>query len=75
MRASRDFLNKCDRNTNGYTVIATFDEVGLYTNVPHTLGLKTVRYVLLKYQEDIYLRFIIPFILESIDFILKSQHL
>ena len=32
-----------------------------------------VRYFLLKYKEDIHSRFNIPFILESIDFILKSN--
>ena len=38
IRGSIDFLNKCDRNTNGNTVIATFDPVGPCTNIPHTLG-------------------------------------
>ena len=42
------FLNKCDRNTDGNTVIATFDVVGLYTNIPHTFGMEAVRYFLLK---------------------------
>ena len=73
IRDSTDFLNKCDRNTNRSTVIATFDVVGLYTNIPHTFGMDAVRYFLLKYKEDIHPRFTIPFILESIDFILKNN--
>ena len=73
IRDSIDFLNKCDRNTDGNTVIATFDVVGLYTNIPHTFGMDAVRYFLLKYKEDIHPRFNIPFILESIDFILKNN--
>ena len=35
--------------------------------------MEAVRYFLLKYKEDIHPRFNIPFILESIDFILKSN--
>ena len=73
IKDSIDFLNKCDRNTNGNTGIATFDVVGLYTNIPHTFGMEAVRYFLLKYKEDIPPRFNIPFILESIDFILKNN--
>ena len=34
--------------------------------------MEAVRYLLLKYKEDIHPRFNIPFILESIDFILMS---
>ena len=68
-----DFLNKCGRNTNGNTVIATFDVLGLYTNIPYTFGIEAVRYFLLKYKEDIHPRFNIPFILESIAFILKNN--
>ena len=68
-----DFLNKCDRDTDGNAVIATFNVVGLYTNIAHTFWMEAVRYFLLKYKEDIHSRFNIPFILESIDFILKSN--
>ena len=73
IRDSIDFLNKCDRSTDGNTVIATFDVVGLYTNIPHTFGMEAVRYFLLKYKEDVHPRFNIPFILESIDFTLKKN--
>ena len=43
-----DFLNKYDRNNERNAVIATFDEFGLYTNIPHTFGLEAVRYFLIK---------------------------
>ena len=72
IKHSTDFLNKCGRNTNGNTVIVIFDVVGPYTNISHTFGMEAVRYFLLKYKEDIHPRFNIPFILESIDFILKK---
>ena len=52
------------------TFIAIFDVVGGYINISHTFGIEAVRYFLLKYKEDIHPRFNIPFILESIDFIL-----
>ena len=55
------------------TFIAIFDVVGRYTNISHTFGIEAVRYFLLKYKEDIHPRFNIPFILESIDFILKNN--
>ena len=73
IRDSIDFLNKCDRNTYGNTVIAIFDVAGLYTNIPHTFGIEAVKYFSLKYKEDIHPRFNILFILESIDFILKNN--
>ena len=73
IRDSIDFLNKCDRNTDRNTVTATFDVVGLYTNIPHTFGMDVVRYFLLKYKEYIHPRFNIRFILESIDVILKNN--
>ena len=47
--------------------------VRLYTNIPHTFGIEAVRYFLFKYQQYIYPRFSIPFILESIDFMLKNN--
>ena len=55
------------------TVIATFDVVGLYTNIPHTFRLEAVKYFLLKHEEYIYPRFNISFISESNDFILKNN--
>ena len=48
IKDSIDFLNKCDRNNERNAVIATFDEFGLYINIPHTFGLEAVRYFLIK---------------------------
>ena len=42
------FLIKCGRNTDRNTVIPTFDVIVLYTIIPHTFGIKAVRYFLLK---------------------------
>ena len=45
----------------------------IHINIPHTFGKEAVSYFLLEYKEDIHSRFNIPFILESIDFILKNN--
>ena len=45
----------------------------MITNIPYTFGLEAVKYLLLKHEEDIHPRFNIPFILESIDFVLKNN--
>ena len=55
------YLNKCDKNTDGNTVTATFDVTGIYTNIPHIFGLEAVRFFLSKYEKDIHSRFNIPF--------------
>ena len=47
--------------------------IGLYTNIPHTFGLEAVSYFLLKYEQDIHSRFNIPFMLESINFLIKNN--
>ena len=48
IRDSIDFLNKCNRNTDGNTAIVNSDGVGPYTDIPHTFGQEAVRYFLLK---------------------------
>ena len=60
----------CGWNIDWNAVIATFDEVSLYINIPHTSGLKVL---LSKYEEDIHPRFNKLFILKSSDFILKNN--
>ena len=61
IRDSIHFFNKCDSNTDGNAVIATFDVVGLYTNIQHTFGLEAVWYFLLKFEKDIHPRFNVSF--------------
>ena len=73
IRDSIYFLNKCDRNLDGNTVIPTFLVVCLYANIPHLFRLEVVRYFLLKYKDDFHPRFNITFLLESVGFILKKH--
>ena len=68
-----DFLNKFDRNTGENAAFGNLHNVDLDANIPHSLGLKQVRCFLLKYKEDIHPRFRMPFVLESIDFILTKH--
>ena len=48
------FLDKCYGKSDGKTVIATFDVVGIYTNIPHTFWLDAVRYFLLKHSTCVF---------------------
>ena len=73
IKDSIDFRNKCGISTDESTAIASFDAVGLCTNISHTFRLEAVRYFLLKYKEDIDPRFNMPSFLESVDFILKNN--
>ena len=61
-----NFLDKCDRNTDGKLLQLLMQQA--YTQHTH-LQTGVVRYFL----EDIHPRFNIPFNLESIDFILKNN--
>ena len=53
IRDSIYFLNKCDRNLDGNTVIPTFLVVCLYANIPHLFRLEVVRYFLLKFPSEV----------------------
>ena len=53
-------------------MIATFNVVGLYTNIPHDFGHEAVNiYLSRQYDENPHSRFSKQFILELIDFMLK----
>ena len=45
--------------------LVLFDVTSLYTNIPHELGLRTIKYQLDKYPGLIHSRFNIYFILEA----------
>ena len=73
IRDSVDFLNKCQREVDINTKIATFDVVSLYTNIPHEFGLEALDYYLTNYPEDLNPKFNKNFVLEAADFILKNN--
>ena len=70
-----DFLAKCSRETKRDTILATFDVVGLYSNIPHEYGLEAIEYWLDKFPESLHPRFSKEFVLESVEFILENNNL
>ena len=50
----KDFLNKCQRETEYKTVIATFDVVSLHASIPHDLGLQVIGHFLTDFSNDLH---------------------
>ena len=73
IRDSTDFLTKLPTKVPNETLLARFDVVSLYTNIPHDLGLTAVKYWLDKYPDSIDQRFLCKFILEATKFILENN--
>ena len=44
VRHNIDFLERCSRVNNENTILATFDVIGLYTNIPHAYRLEALSY-------------------------------
>lgn len=44
MRDDLDFLNQIPEQIDKNTLLVSFDVVGLYTNIPHDLGLIAIEY-------------------------------
>ena len=68
-----DFLSKCSRQNDENTIIATFDVIGLYSNIPHCYGLEAIEYWINKYPQLLD-RFSKEFVLESTKFILENNN-
>ena len=75
IRDSLDFLNNCSTDVYEDIEIVTFNVISLYTRIPHECGLAAIDYYLIKYQEDLHPRFKKKFVLESGNFIVKSNTL
>ena len=73
IRDSTDFLAKLPTVVPNETLLATFDVVSLYTNIPHDLGLTAIKYWPDKYPDSIDQRFLCRFILEATKFILENN--
>ena len=70
---SLDFLNKCSRFSNQYTILATFDITSLYTNIPHEYGIEAISYWIDTYPDTINSRFPKEFIIEGLLFVLENN--
>ena len=68
-----DFLNSLPKSVNANTKLVSFDVVNLYSNIPHDLGIKALRYWLDKHPSGIPERVSKEFIIESIQFILDNN--
>jgi hypothetical protein len=53
IRDSMDFLNKIPTNINEKTILVLFDVIGLYTSIPHDLGLTAIEHWLDKHRESL----------------------
>ena len=60
-----NFLKECSRVNNANTILATFDIVSLYTNIPHEFGLEALKYWVENHPNSIHSRFSKEFILEA----------
>lgn len=73
LKDNTDFLQKLPRIVAEETILVTFDVVSLYSNIPHDLGMKALKFWLEKYKEKIHNRFSSEFILKSATFILENN--
>ena len=49
LRDNTEFIYKLPRNVPSETILTSFDIIGLYTNIPHDLGIKAIEYWLTLY--------------------------
>ena len=57
IKGNLKFLKTCKRNATDDTILVTFDECSLYTNLPHELGLRAIEYFVSNYKQSINPRF------------------
>ena len=78
-----DFLKKCKRNLIKNSKLVFFSVTSLYTNIPHELGLKAIKYwwdKSWKYNTNYIIRIVVPWInttdsiLEVLKLVLKNNH-
>ena len=74
IKDTTDFSTKLPESTDPNATLVTFDVESLYTNIPHTLGIDSIKYWLEKHPEDIPSRIKKNFILEGIKLILENNY-
>ena len=73
VRDDIDFLNHLPKTVDRGSILATFDVVSLYTNIPPDVGEDAVRYWLAKYKGKVDSRFNETFIIEGLKIVLKRN--
>lgn len=74
LRDDIDFLNFVPKTVPVHTILVSFDVVSLYSNIPHSLGIKSIVYWLDRHPELIPNRFSKEFILEGLSIILENNN-
>lgn len=73
IRDDIDFLQHLPKTTDTEAILTTFDVVSLYTNIPHDLGEKAIRYWLNKCGDKVNSRFKDTFIIEGMKIVLQRN--
>ena len=74
IRVNIDFLERCSRVNKENTILATFDVISLYTNIPYAYGLEALSYWIDKHPGNVHDRFSKQFVLESARLILENNN-
>ena len=75
-RYTRDdnfFLNSMLQKTDPNTLMVTFDDKNLYSNIPHEYGKQAISFWIWKYTETLHPRFNKKFITDGIELILNDN--
>ena len=73
LRDGMDFLNHMPSEIDENTLLASFDVVSLYINIPHDLWLEAIGYCLQNHNTNLTLPFTTEFMLKAISLILKEN--
>lgn len=73
IRDDFDFLDHLPTSVDSGSQLVTFDVVGLYSNIPHELGIKAIEYWIDKHPDKYDSRFSKDFILQSLKIILERN--
>ena len=74
VRDDIDFLNHLPKHIGKCEKFVTFDNVSLYNNIPHDLGIEALTFWLNRYPADLDQRYTKDFIIESAKLILHNNH-
>ena len=74
VRDNIDFLECCSRVNNENTILATFDVISLYANIPHAYRLEALPCWIEKHLSSLHERFSKQFVLESARFIIENNN-
>lgn len=73
VRDDIDFLSHLPKKIKKGSKFVTFDVTSLYTNIPHDLGVKAIKYWLSKYPNLLPSRFSEDFIVDAIKIVLENN--